>query len=231
MSLALCASLAHAQDFETIFGGRYQGALSVVRARQSSWRAGLEGLGADAQVLVPVVFPELLRRSVIREGMEDFGLATLYVSGGRDAADFSVGVFQMKPSFVETLEESLAALPSLPDALRPLLDHAGAPTGRDRRSLRYQRLLDEHWQLRYLAGFACIVGNRFPLESMGIEDRIRFLAAAYNHGYRHSREEIAAAGALQLFPNGARPHGRAQYRYTDVAVDFYDRYWRALINP
>jgi hypothetical protein len=226
VSLMLCASVARAQDFEAVFGNRYASAVAAVRTRQSSWRAACEDLGADARLLIPVVFPELLRRSIIREGAEDLGLATLYVSRGSRAADFSVGIFQMKPSFAEAVEGNLIALPSIPDAIRPLIDFPGTLSERDRRAARYRRLREEGWQLRYLAGFALIVGTRFPLESLRAEDQIRFLAAAYNHGFWLSWDEITAAESLQLFPNGVSRGSHEQYRYTDVAVDFYVRYWR-----
>jgi hypothetical protein len=226
--LFLCASLACAQDYEAVFGGRYREAMGIVHARQSSWIAACESLGADSRVLIPVVFPELLRRSIVREGVEDLGLATLYVAGGPAAADFSVGIFQMKPSFVEALEESMAGLPSVPDALRSIAEFPETRTERDRRAVRYRRLRDEGWQLRYLAGFAFIVRARFSQDSPSIEDRIRFLASAYNHGFLLSRDEIMEAESLRLFPNGSAPGRLAQYRYTDVAVDFYDRYWRTI---
>jgi hypothetical protein len=223
---ALCATAAHAQDYPALFGGRYEAALSVVRSRQSDWIAGLAGLGADPRTLVPVVFPELLRRSLIRQGMEDLGVATLYVSGGADAADFSVGIFQMKPSFAEALERWLRNAETAPAALRGLLESGDAREDPERRARRWQRLRREDGELAYLACFGLAVRSRFTLSTLSAADSIRFLAAAYNHGFWGSRKEIEAAEETALFPMGAAATGGPRYRYADVSVDFYERYWK-----
>jgi hypothetical protein len=224
--LLLCAAPGTAEDFPSLFGSHYTAAMTLVRQRQTEWTAGLRSLGADPSLLIPVVFPELLRRSILREGLESLGLATLYVSAGSRAADFSVGGFQMKPSFAERLEDALAGMPSLPAGLRPLLGVRDAGDGRAQRAERYQRLRGEQWQLLYLAGFGLVVDAIFPPDGTGDEGRIRFLAAAYNHGFWQSRGEIGSAAGLRLFPNGGLPGVGQQYRYADVAVDFYERYWK-----
>jgi hypothetical protein len=225
-AITLCATTANAQDYPSIFGGRYQAALSVVRSRQSAWVAALSDLGADPRTLVPVVFPELLRRSAVRQGMEDLGVATLYVSGGAAAADFSVGIFQMKPSFAEALEQWLRGAEAAPMVLRGLLDHGEALEGPERRALRWERLRRESGELAYLACFGLAVRSRFPLDALSVTERIRFLAAAYNHGFQGTRREIEDAEKAACFPMGAAATGGPRYRYADVSVDFYERYWK-----
>jgi hypothetical protein len=185
-------------------------------------------MGADAETLIPVIFPELLRYSLFRSEVESLGLATLYVAEGTQAADFSIGRFQMKPSFVEALEGAVAALPSVPPALSCILEFPGAATDRDRRALRVRRLQSDAWQLLYLCCFSRVMESRFAMAPLSAVERIRLLSSAYNHGFWKTREQIDAAGLLHLYPNG-RAFGRpSPYRYADVAVDFYERYWRAL---
>jgi hypothetical protein len=215
----LCAALfcvlalpAGAQDFSTIFGARYQEAVAWILERAGTLREALDSRGVDARTLVPVVFPEVLRFSLIRDRVETLGLETLYVSQGAAYADFSIGRFQMKPSFVERLEIRL------PD----LAGFGTAASARGVRALRVERLRDDAWQARYLAAFGSIAEADFPCAGTDTEARIRFLAAAYNHGFWRSRSEIEAAESWRLFPSGAS----SPYRYADVAVDFYRRIWK-----
>jgi hypothetical protein len=191
------------------------------------WCDQLTRLGADPEVLLPVVFPELLRSSVIRDEAEALGMAVLYVNGGARLADFSVGRFQMKPSFAEALEAVLPTLPDLPEALSAITRYPEALDERGRRAARLGRLRDQAWQLRYLAAFEHVVEWRSRTASQPTEVRIRFLAAAYNRGFWFTAEEIRAAGLWRLFPRAGRG-APGPYRYADVAVDFYERIWRDL---
>lgn len=228
LAFALAAAPAPGQDFEAVFGGRYKAAVQLTRERGAVWAARCAALGADPQTLVPVIFPELLRFSLLRSEVEMLGVATLYVQQGTRGADFSIGRFQMKPSFVETLERGIRADTGAPPGLRVILEFPGAATERDRRAARYGRLASDDWQLTYLACFYRLVSRRFALQDLPVEDRIRFLASAYNHGFQLDRQEIIRAEDLRCFPSG-RASGRPNpWRYTDVAVDFYERYWRPL---
>ena len=54
--------------------------------------------------VLPIVFPELIRYSLFRDYLETTMLERLYVKEGTSGADFSIGHFQMKPSFAEKIE-------------------------------------------------------------------------------------------------------------------------------
>jgi hypothetical protein len=206
------------EDFSRVFGARYAEATAWVLDRAEDLRAAITAGNGDPRLLVPVVFPEVLRYSLIRDRIETVGLETLYVSQGPAYADFSIGRFQMKPSFVESLERRLPALGV----------YDTASNAREVRAVRVQRLRDESWQVRYLSGFGSLVESAFPRAEDEAETRIRFLAAAYNSGLWRSRAQILGAESWKLFPNGTR--GTSPYRYGDVAVDFYDRVWKAACD-
>ncbi len=53
---------------------------------------------------ISIVLPELIRWNALQDIMETTALELLYVEKGKDGADFSIGYFQMKPSFIENLE-------------------------------------------------------------------------------------------------------------------------------
>ena len=54
-------------------------------------------------VAISIIFPEIVRYSALRDKVEISLLKTLYVNLGEDYADFSIGQFQMKPSFAEAI--------------------------------------------------------------------------------------------------------------------------------
>lgn len=222
----LCSQCLLSEDYESYFGWRYQSALQLVRKRADDWRRLFMRLGADPDILVPVVFPELLRVSAVRSRLETLGLDTLYVSGGAGAADFSAGRFQMKPSFVEALESTVQELDRVPPSFAAIGSYAATADEQGVRAERLRRLQDESWGLLYLACFSYIEERRFQVSCLSPVDRIRFLAAAYNHGFLKPREEIERAEGLRLFPGGGLPWQGAPFRYADVAVDFYVRYWQ-----
>lgn len=56
-----------------------------------------------AEVL-SIVFPEIIRWNEFQDVIEISADRTLYVNGGSKLGDFSLGSFQMKPSFIESLE-------------------------------------------------------------------------------------------------------------------------------
>ncbi len=228
-SLLLLARLAVSEDFQKALGGRYLVALEYVKTRGDSWCRQLESLGADPRTLVPVIFPELLKYSLFRNEVESLGLAVLYVTGGMERGGFSIGRFQMKPSFIEALEARLAAVPHLPGPLEGIIDFQGKADENARRALRLDRLREEKWQVLYLAGFSFVANSRFDLESLSDEESVRFLSAAYNRGFWFSPEEICTAETWRLFPRGsAGPPG--PFRYSDIAVDFYRTYWSSMYN-
>ena len=52
---------------------------------------------------IAVIFPELVRYSALRDKMEITLLKALYINLGDEYANFSIGQFQMKPSFAEII--------------------------------------------------------------------------------------------------------------------------------
>ena len=223
----LCALSVGADDVRQGFGDRYGDAVHYVESRADVWCSRLRAMGADARVLVPAVFPEILKYTSFRDDIETLGLAVLYVSGGTARGNFSIGRFQMKPSFVEALETQVARRPALPATLRAITGFPGGATEKDRRTIRIERIRSEEWQLTYLGAFYAVVADRFDLHGLSVEEQVRFVSAAYNRGFLNTAEEIRRAEGFRIFPRGAggRP---GPYRYTDIAVDFFESTWDAM---
>jgi len=63
-------------------------------------------------IAIAVIFPELVRYSALRDKMEITLLKALYINLGDDYANFSIGQFQMKPSFAEIIREQSSSVMS-----------------------------------------------------------------------------------------------------------------------
>lgn len=68
----------------------------VLHNNNTSYTEGSEALA--------IVSPELIRWTAFKDFFETTALELLYVKKGKTYADFSIGHFQIKPSFVEQLE-------------------------------------------------------------------------------------------------------------------------------
>lgn len=183
----------------------------------------VRGLDADPEILMPVVFPEIARYSSIRDNVETAGLYILYANFGKAYADFSIGRFQMKPSFADTVEALCRTYHCA--ACSRLLAYTEEEGGARRRA-RLRRLGDTDWQIRYLACFyhVCMGLYGDSIVRMDREGRIRFLAATYNYGVGAS---FAAISEWQRNQTGhVTQYGGFHGTYCDVALEFYRRYWQ-----
>lgn len=90
-------------DYRGIFGEKYTEAENYL-INQHWISDSLKANGLFPDLAKAIVFPEVIRYSVIRNKLELHGLFTLYVQYGERYSDFSVGYFQMKPSFARQLE-------------------------------------------------------------------------------------------------------------------------------
>ena len=226
-SLAAAVSLlvapvraAPAEDYAAIFGEKYAEAERFVR--QNGWMADTLQLSADdTRIAMAVVFPEIVRFSAIEDDIQVRGLKVLYVQYGRAYANFSVGRFQMKPSFAERLEADYGHL--FTDSERraigiPAFDRGDTPSLRGQ---RVGRLDDMAWQVRYLRLFMLVMGKRYSaLGASGIEDRLRFYATAYNAGYLSGEEALRRMMPRRRF-HIALVLPSTTYSYADVALFFF----------
>jgi hypothetical protein len=214
------ARAARAEDYAAIFGGKYADAEQFLR--QNAWIAGALQLPAnDMRIAVAVVFPEIIRFSALEDDIQVRGLKVLYVQYGRAYTDFSVGRFQMKPSFVEHLEEDYGRL--FTDSEKAVIGISAferADTSRLREK-RVRRLDDISWQVRYLRLFMLVMEKRYGKAAMGgLEDRLRFYATAYNVGYLSGESALRQKMGKRRF-HVALMFPTVTYNYADVALFFF----------
>ncbi len=180
--------------------------------------------GLDLNFVISIVSPEISYYSSINNKIETLATEAFYVQLGSDYGDFSIGKFQMKPSFVELLESKLFDFPQLNKLAENL--KINAENSLEVRKTRISRLKDPSWQLTYLCAFSTYLDYKYRKVSFKTKkDKLLFYASAYNTGFDKPFEEIEKYISKRFFPNGASEVDN-NFSYAYVALLFYDK----LIN-
>ena len=173
--------------------------------------------------VLSIVFPEIIRYSRFKDFFETKALEQLYVLKGNAWADFSIGFFQMKPSFVEDLEYHVRYLPDLDEDFTEIIEYKTTTEERTRFE-RVERLKSFEWQLKYAFCYyfimkKCYEGYQFENDEM----RLRYFATAYNFGFTKPFEEIEAWMNEKAFPYGKK-FKTEQFAFCDLSIAFQKYY-------
>jgi hypothetical protein len=218
---------AKTADYPQIFGEDYQKAVAFVTENKPLINASCKKYNIAPLMLMSVVFPELIRYNAFRDFFEAGALEYAYVYGGTSAADFSIGFFQIKPSFVEQLENlvkknasSSWAAPFVSDFEYSMTEKMNPSFERQR---RHERLQSTDWQLKYVACFYKYVSHKFSAHLNGKSEivQLQFLATAYNAGFNRSVESLQKCQSQRFFPHGITYPQKDQYSYADVSKYAY----------
>lgn len=143
----------------------------------------------DPRIAEAVVWPEMERYSRLKDLAETAANYGTYIATG-GGPDYSIGRFQMKPSFVEALEKAWMRS-GLARQYGLWFDTADNATAR---RIRITRLQKEEWQVIYLGVFLRLLylsygsydrqGARTQdgLETLPAGEQVRLAATAYNRG-------------------------------------------------
>lgn len=174
-------------------------ARSWIQQEAQQWET-LRKAGYDPAFAKAIIYPELLRYSQFRDQLETIALQVLYIQLGPAYADFSIGPFQMKPSFVARLDELQENEPNREKRIAALTTTAG--------------------QFAYLKNFLTAMDKRYGSRRWSsTAEKLRFYAAAYNAGFHRSYEGIVKSADQAQFK--LTEWSRKTYRYTDLALAFY----------
>lgn len=198
-------------DFRKVFGSDYVWAANWLKQNDLLIHEYASAFDIDDKELKAIVFPELIRYNGFINALEVESLKYLYVTEGKNYADFSVGYFQMKPSFGEMIEHD--AFPLLPAKYR---NESGwkykLADDETSRKARAKRLSNVRQQLIYLCAFYKICENRFSSMHLNSEERVKLFATCYNAGYRRSYE------SLKSFMEKNNYYG---YNYASVSMYYF----------
>lgn len=205
-------------EIKRFFGNSYQKTIHYLQKNKDLLRQHLPPQPQVAAFILALGFPELLRFSKFQNQLETTFLEILYVKQGTAYANFSIGRFQMKPSFVETLEKQ--AKTYIPHA-SPNIYLYQAKRIKNIRKKRVNRLTQLAWQLKYLHTLYKVLNLRYAHKKFTSQEaKLRFFAAAYNFGFLASEKRIAHWSQVSAFPYG-RNHIGKQQNFTKIAWDFY----------
>ena len=102
------AGQSSAVDYSTVLGNHWQAAETWVSNNEFWIRPEIEQYNISYNEAVAVIFPEVVRFSIMRDNRDKAILKALYVNNGKAYADFSIGILRMKPSFAEAVRQELS---------------------------------------------------------------------------------------------------------------------------
>jgi hypothetical protein len=206
-------------DYREIFGDDWDKAEAFERENRGWIDSALSRNHISYPVAIAVIFPELVRYSALRDKMEISILKTLYINLGDDYADFSIGVFQMKPSFAERIREDA---PRIAGQKKGLLDKSSRydDIKEFRRSV-VNGLENPKTQIYYLIAFIKICQERYEYDRRDIPSQIIFLSTAYNYGFDKTLSQIDSMSARKFF--NTRLFKTVNYSYSDVSLYWYNQ--------
>jgi hypothetical protein len=224
----LCFSV-NEEKYDKIFTADYAKALVFTQGNYPLIKKCCSAKGNDPALLSSVVFPELIRYSFLQDLMETSALEYMYVDYGSGAANFSVGVFQMKPSFVEELEQ-LTEEHYFLNQKYPEVISFSATDEKSKRKERIKRLSVVDWQITYVNCFISYLSDKYKSKTFSsFAQQVAFYACAYNGGFRRSEDEIEKLVHKKQFPYGKNYKGE-QYSYGRIAAYFYTKHYKQLIT-
>jgi hypothetical protein len=208
-------------DYKEIFGSNWDKALAFENENKSWMKPILDRNHIPYDIAVAVIFPELVRYSALRDKMEITLLKALYINLGETYANFSIGQFQIKPSFAELIrKEAPSALGrksgiifKQPDDFENISDY---------RKTIVTDLENPESEFLYVTAFYKICEKKFNIKRMSERERLRFLATAYNYGINRTDEEIRNMMDKKYF--NTKLIKTQNYSYAEVALFWYDSY-------
>jgi len=210
------------EDYAALFGRRYEAAVDFLAGRPE---VGLRirSLGLDPDFTLAIAFPELLRFSPLTDLLQLGCLQTLYVQLGRRYGDVSVGRFQMKAAFAETLEGDFNRRLSPAEQARIAGGRFDLEDDAENRLARVRRLASFDGQVMYLVMFVRVMDSLLPeLSGWPPEEKLRIYATAYNAGYRQGLSRLRRLSTARLFPPGSSADG-SKVNYAGIALDYFRR--------
>ena len=177
----------------------------------------------ETLMAMAIVAPELSQFSKYEDKVQTRIMARMYVQQGR--GNFSIGYFQMKPSFAEQIERVVAVDERLKKEYKELITKEKRRGKEDERKReerydRLERLASLGWQTKYLSAFVAIVREwTKDIEFETDEEKVRYWATLYNAGIYRKPADIEKLQKVKQFPHWGRG-----YNYAAVAVEFYNHF-------
>jgi hypothetical protein len=211
-------ALSQSINYQDVFGDDWKKALIFEKENRSWMEPLLAKNHIPYPVAIAVIFPELVRYSALRDKMEITLLKALYINLGQDYANFSIGHFQMKPSFAELIREQTGAIHGLKSGVSFKAKSDYEDIKIFRKSI-VADLEDPRTEFNYLIGFLKICEKKFKTNRKDEITRLKFLATAYNYGIDKNTEQIENMLNNKSF--NTKLFKTENYSYADVSLYWY----------
>lgn len=207
-------------SFFTAYGNEPAETSDYFRSKRDSVNTIMASLTPqERRMAISIVAPEVSLYNSVLDFVELRSLFVLYVQQG--GGNFSVGRFQMKPSFVEMLETEIKRYPDLKAQYGKWLADVDSVTDlKEKRRIRLRHLDDDNWQMRYLTMFFQLAKKR--TENMKFNspaEQLKYFATLYNSGLKITPQKVAEMQRRNMFPRRGR-----QFNYANVAEEFYNEF-------
>jgi hypothetical protein len=219
---SLLSGVSQSVNYPDLFGDDWKKAMTFEQENRN-W---IEPLLAKNHISYPlaisIIFPELVRYSALRDKMEITLLKTLYVNLGEDYANFSIGQFQMKPSFAEMIREEAPVVLGRRSGIT-FKTRSDFDDIKDFRKTIIKDLEDPKSQMNYLIVFIKICEKNFKTHRRDELSQIKFLATAYNFGIEKKEADIESMIGKKFF--NTKLFKTVNYSYAEVSLFWYEQYF------
>jgi hypothetical protein len=208
-------------DYQKIFDKNWDNAVKFEQENREWISKIFDKNNISYPLGIGIIFPELVRYSALRDKIEITLLKTLYINLGDEYANFSIGQFQMKPSFAESIREQFA------QPLKNSQSNYFKKRSAYKNITEYRRsvvtgLEDIKIQVLYLVAFIKICEKSFNINTMDYPAKLKFLATAYNYGFEKSFSQIIEMEDKKFF--NTRLIKTENYSYCLISEYWYRKY-------
>ena len=181
----------------------------------------------NAALAISIVLPEISQYSHLENIVQTRLLYVTYLQCGQ--GNFSVGYFQMKPSFAQKIESLIQRDKKLSNDFGDLI--IKEQSDYDIRYERLTRLNNLKWELRYLEAFFILAERRlrgWPHSELPLF-KLKYLSTLYNGGLDLSLKDVEKLLTCAQFPHLSSK----SFNYSSCAIEFYERIckcWGIKVN-
>jgi len=207
------------ENYSEIYSTDYQRAVQFL-VKENRLDSIILYHGLNPREVTAIAFPELIRYNSIQDQIETFALESLYIRYGKNYADFSVGKFQIKPSFAECIEiDFIKSFGYKNLSTEYKIDAIDTVQNPENRLKRLKRIKKEIGMANYLCMFWKVMTEKYP-SWKSEEEKIKFFACAYNSGYRKSKKELEPHISKKFFHTGLSITSK-KYCYSDISWYYF----------
>jgi hypothetical protein len=209
-------------NYQKLFGDDWIKAMNYEDENRSWMEPILKKNHISYPLAIAVIFPELVRYSALRDKMEISVLKALYINLGEDYANFSIGHFQMKPSFAEIIRIESSSFMRHRSGIK-FKNPKDYDDIKDYRKSIVMDMEDPKIQFNYLVAFFKICDNKFDINTKNESEKLKFLATAYNYGIDKSISQIDSMINKKFF--NTKLFKSENYSYAEVSLFRYNQYF------